>query len=301
MSEIWPNFFIVGAHKCGTTSLHEYLKVIPGIFMSTRKEPHFFSQKTIPVNKFSKPIRNKKEYLNLFQKTKDEKIIGESSTSYLYDPDAPQLIHQIAPNAKILISLRDPVTQLHSWYLHIQSLGTEKTNFADFKPTFHEQLLKELRGDVDYQKPHLRLYAIFYSEYVSRYFEIFGRNQVKTIIFEELIKNPKRIVKEILNFLGLSKSDFNFKNEAYNVYTNLIISRGKFSSSLLNNESVSKIAQKILSKNKRKFIIEKILTEKKPKSEMEKIDIDVLAELYSDDVKKLKKLLGCQLPWPNFQ
>ena len=87
--DIWPNFFIVGAQKAGSTSLYEYLKNMPEIYMSPIKEPSFFSVKIIPENHPQEAIRDKKEYLKLFEKVKDEKIIGEASPTYLADPEAP--------------------------------------------------------------------------------------------------------------------------------------------------------------------------------------------------------------------
>jgi len=86
--KIWPNLFIVGAQKAGTTSLYEYLKEIPGVFMSPIKEPHFFSHASIK-NPWQTPINNEKDYLNLFKNVKDEKIIGEASPTYLSDPNTP--------------------------------------------------------------------------------------------------------------------------------------------------------------------------------------------------------------------
>jgi len=73
--EKWPNLFIVGAPKAGSTTLYEYLKNIPGIYMSPRKEPDYFSRSTVPNNSSMKPIQNKKQYLSLFEDVKDEKII----------------------------------------------------------------------------------------------------------------------------------------------------------------------------------------------------------------------------------
>ena len=66
----WPNFFIVGALKAGTTSLYFYLKRVPGIYMSPVKEPHFFAVETWPVNSRPKPIRDEKKYLRLDQSAK---------------------------------------------------------------------------------------------------------------------------------------------------------------------------------------------------------------------------------------
>ena len=116
--EKWPNFFIVGAPKAGTTSLYEYLKNIPGIYMPPIKETHYFSRIIVPdtISHFH-PIRDKNEYLSLFENVTDEKIIVDDSPSYLADPEAPKLIHEIVPHARILMSLRDPVERAFSGYL----------------------------------------------------------------------------------------------------------------------------------------------------------------------------------------
>ena len=79
-----PNFFIVGAPKSGTTSLHEYLKEVPEIYMSPLKEPNFFSITNIKADDdIINPIRDKKQYLDLFTGVKNETIIGESTAHYL--------------------------------------------------------------------------------------------------------------------------------------------------------------------------------------------------------------------------
>jgi len=116
--ERWPNFFIVGTAKAGTTSLYEYFKDIPGIYMSPVKEPSYFSHALIPPGAPKrKRIQNKNEYLKLFEDVKNEKVIGEASPGYLVYPEVAKWIHEIAPTAKILISLRDPVERLFSSYL----------------------------------------------------------------------------------------------------------------------------------------------------------------------------------------
>ena len=72
--EIWPNFFIVGAEKAGTSSLYEYFKKIPEIYMSPFKEAGYFSHHDPFDNSNQESIQDKKKYLNLFVPDKDEKI-----------------------------------------------------------------------------------------------------------------------------------------------------------------------------------------------------------------------------------
>jgi len=226
----WPNFFIVGAAKAGTTSLYYYLKEIPGIYMSPVKEPYYFSQGIIPMNSHLRPIRDKEVYLNLFEKAKDEKIVGEASAVNLADSQAPKLIHQVSPQARILISLRDPVERIFSHYLmHAQQ--------GNFKQSFHERLQMELEHPVNKNKSNLRFEFGMYSESVKRYLDVFGSQHVKIIIFEEWINNTKDTVEEILRFLGLNNSVTNFKNTSQNQYIGLPgpVARRIISSSLIAN------------------------------------------------------------------
>jgi len=139
---IWPNFFIVGAPKAGTTSLYEYLKDIPGIYMSPVKEPNFFRTEFTSTNRHIGHVINKEEYLSLFKNVKGKKIIGEASPSYLEDPKSPFLIHEKIPNAFILISLRDPVERLFSAHLMLVRLGLRNLSF-------HKEILNAINHNKD--------------------------------------------------------------------------------------------------------------------------------------------------------
>ena len=205
-----PNFFIVGAPRCGTTLIYRNLKTIPGIFMSFPKEPNFFSAKTVPEtmsnhNKIIKIFRNKDEYLHLFEKGKLSKIVGEGTTHYLADPEAPRLIHQMTPNAKILISLRDPVEREFSDYVFLIAIKILNSSFGDI---LEKSFQNNIRED-----PGIKVEVGLYSENVKRYLDIFGDKQVKILIFEDLIKNPKDQFKEILKFLEIEYDveNLNFK------------------------------------------------------------------------------------------
>ena len=97
----WPNLFIVGAPKAGTHSLYELLKQHPSVYMSPRKEPYFFCRDIIADDdEFCNPIRDEKEYLKLFEDSKDEEILGEATVSYLADPNAAKRIKEIMSSAE---------------------------------------------------------------------------------------------------------------------------------------------------------------------------------------------------------
>jgi len=190
--EKWPNFFIVGTGKGGTTSLWEYLSTIPGIFMSNVKEPKYFSPSSTQSGSFQ--IQDKKEYLALFENSEDSIAIGEASPNYLKDPESAMLIHKQIPHAKIIISLRDPVERIHSNYFMY------KRN-KYFHGTFHEytHLLKKSNQKIDNFNRALR--SGMYTENVKRYLDVFGQNRVKILIFEEWTKNVKKTIQDLINFL----------------------------------------------------------------------------------------------------
>ncbi len=289
--EKWPNFFIVGVPKAGTTSLYEYLKKIPEIFMSPEKEPYYFTTKTFSEEHPMIPIDNKKKYLNLFKNVKDEKIIGEATPNYLADPDAPKLIHQVSPDAKILISLRNPVERLFSHFLMFKGVGRIKISFSEY-------IEKEFKQEYDYGKSRLSLKSSFYSDNVKRYIDIFGKDQVKIIFFEELIEDTNSVLKDILKFLNVSNSLDNFEAEAHNPYSE---ARGEISKKVYTNMRVRKFVKSgIMPISLRRFLRHNVFMKKQPKQKIDETDRSTLEKFYHDDVKKLKTLLDCELPWQGF-
>jgi len=288
--EKWPNFFIVGADKAGTSSLYSYLYQIPEVFMSRIKEPNYFSINTIADNHPLKPIRDKKNYLNLFKNVKDEKIIGEASPSYLSDPDAPKLIYQVSPDAKILISLRDPVERVYSHYLMLKRIGSKIS-------TFHNQIEISLNEKKNKKEDKILLENGLYFQHVKRYLSIFRKEQVKIIIFEDFVKDTKSTLKEILNFLNLKNELHDFKPEVYNKYGEV---RGPLSQKILQNMTLRRISEMFISPSKRRILKEKFILKEKIKPELEENDRMLLVNYYNEDVKKIKNLLQRELPWKNF-
>jgi len=287
---MWPNFFIVGAPKAGTTTLHHYLEQIPGIYMSKIKEPNYFSIKTIPNKKPFYPIRDTASYLDLFNKGKNEKIVGESSTNYLYDPNAANLILQRVPDAYILMSLRDPVERAWSHYLMLKSAGKNPYPFS-------EQIKKELKQEIDFDKNHIRLDAGMYYNDVKKFLELFGKKQVKIIIFEEWTKNIKNTLNEIIKFLGLNyKLENNIQERISNPYET---PRGSISQGIIKIPQIRKISSRMLSQSAIDSL-KKILLKKGIKPKMSEDARNELIKFYQEDVSKMEKFLGRKLPWTNF-
>lgn len=138
--KIWPNLFIVGAPKAGTTSLHQYLSCFPDVYMSPVKEPNFFSKEIYSDDSDIRPIRNQSRYLSLFRGGGSLRYRGEASPAYLLDRTAPKLIRRVSPEASILITLRDPVELAYSFYFTM--LGRRQTSLS-----FSQAVLRRLSDE----------------------------------------------------------------------------------------------------------------------------------------------------------
>jgi hypothetical protein len=283
--EQWPNFFILGAPK------HEYLKGIPGIYMSPVKEPRFFNRINLPDNHPKTKIRDKLKYLELFAGVRDEKIVGEASPGYLADPGAVKLIHDVSPNAKALISLRDPVERAFS--LLLMRVRDGKLEESD--------LTRELEYAVETRNERLRANSWLrngkYSEGVRRSIEVLGNQNVKVVIFEEWIGNPKETIQEILRFLDIDHEMTTFDAKPLNPYG---VSRGPVARYFLKNGKVLSLARSVLSPSARRNLKEQFLLKKQPKPELQEDHRRFLVDFYRKDVNELETLLGRKLPWKNF-
>ena len=280
--QVWPNFFIVGAPRAGTTSLHEYLKNCQGVFMSPIKETYFFSPNVNMELILSKPVKNQKDYLKLFHGVKNEQAIGESTPSYLWDPYSATLIHDKIPDARIIIILRNPIDRAFSHYLWLVSLGKENLSFSD-------AIKKSLSAKPDFSGRIIE--AGMYSNQIKKYLDIFDKEQIKILIFEEFSNDPKKTVEDILNFLNVN-SDPPDEFKAFNTY---VEPRGKFAKGVLQNKFLQKIGTNLPRTLASQAT--KILDKDATKPKIRDSDLHLLKEIYSDDVQNLEKILNRKLPW----
>jgi len=197
-----PDFFIVGAPKCGTTAMYEYLRKHPEIFMPEKKEPHFFGS---DLN-FGFPRITKERYLSLFVKALAEKMVGEASAWYLYSNRASLEIKAFCPSARIIIMLRNPVDMLYSLHSHQLYHGTE--DIEDFEAALDAESDRTngLRIPTKCPAPSQLFYCdvVKYTEQVERYLNVFGKDKVYIIIFDDFKNDTLGIYRKTLRFLEVN-------------------------------------------------------------------------------------------------
>lgn len=214
---IKPNFFIVGAPKCGTTALAAYLGDHPQVFMSTPKEPHYFAD-DFPGYRFATDFDG---YLSLFSGVSpDTRVVGEASVYYLYSKSAIANIKAFNPDARLVVMLRNPVDMVHS--LHTQLLFTLNENESDFMTAWG---LQSERLEGKYIPKYCKDSAMLqyqtvanYTGQLKRLYKYFTREQVKIILFDDFKDNVRHAYEDVLDFLNLDndgRTNFDVVNASH--------------------------------------------------------------------------------------
>jgi hypothetical protein len=202
------NLFVVGEPRCGTTALHYFLDQHPDIFMSRVKEPMFFAKDCLEErSKYTRPTKygTFDGYSSLFQDVKIEKIIGESSTRYLYSRVAARRIFNYNPSAKIIALFREPADFLISY--HAQQLYLLNEDQADLMKAISLEKNRKNGNNLPrtVKSPSSLYYTerVRFSQHLRRFLKYFPKKQIHVIIFENFKNNNKATYQKIIEFLSL--------------------------------------------------------------------------------------------------
>ncbi|MBN1271990.1 MAG: sulfotransferase [Candidatus Aminicenantes bacterium] len=203
-----PNFLIVGAAKCGTSSIAQYIEQHPQAFIPKVKEPMFFSSSFYQRKVSGDPlyteaqkkllVRTWEEYRSLFRDVKKEKAVGEASTPYLYlyQETIPK-IKEYLKDPKIIIMLRNPADRAFSAYSHI-------LRDTGWNMSFDRCIrLEKERIEAGWDTIHHILRAGFYYRQVKAYLEAFSH--VRIFLFDDLYRDAAGLMKEVYRFLGIDE------------------------------------------------------------------------------------------------
>lgn len=176
-----PDFVIIGAMKCGTSTLHEQLSRRPGLCMSRPKEPNFFSDDA----EWSKGLD---AYRALFAQAKPEQRCGESSTHYTKLPTYPNCVarmHDHVPDVKLIYLMRDPMARIASQYLH-------------------EWSMREVRGSFGSAVKNHERFAAYscYARQLEPYVKRWGRDRILLLATERMRAHPDEVLAEVCAFIG---------------------------------------------------------------------------------------------------
>ncbi len=199
-----PNFIIAGAPRCGTTALYTYLGEHPNIFLPKIKELHYFALDFPDVQKII--FKSVEEYLTVFADAGDRHLaVGEVSPLYYYSKVALKNIREFDPAIKIILILRNPVDFVQS--VHQLNLGLLREDEPDLAKAWE---LQETRKQGKMIPKICREQALIqygemglFGKYVEKVFEVFPKEQVLVVLFDDFAANPKAVYETILSFLNV--------------------------------------------------------------------------------------------------
>jgi hypothetical protein len=281
-----PNFLLIGAQKAGTTSVYQYLRQHPDVFMSPMKEPMYFMvqgmEKTYPNT-----VADRDEYEALFDGATNEAARGEASTNYLSCPWAPRLIREQLPGVRLVAILRHPVDRAFSHYLMHVRKGAKMFS-SDLSSALNETHIYERKGAV-WEFSYLT--QGLYHAHLSRYYDAFDVRRIKVFLYSDLVADAGAVMKAMFVFLGVDDAIVPDTTQRHNVAG---VARVKVVDDLLHKPSRLKAAL-------RPFVPRRVrnaLKRKGDRMNRPKLSSRMRRELtafYREDILKLQDLIDRDL------
>ena len=279
MIEPRPDFIIIGAMKCGTSTLHEQIALQPGTCMSEPKEPNFFSDD-------SEYQRGWEWYQRLFSAASEGDLRGESSTHYTKLPTFPLTIERINkhldPAPKFIYVMRHPIDRLVSHYVH----------------DWTEQKVTAPIDDAIHNHPDLINYSR-YAMQLKPFIEEFGADSILPVFFERMVSNKQQELERVCSFLGYPgqptwNDDLGAQNQSAERMQMTLLS-----SFLLHFPGLRTLRQVLVPKSLRNRIKSRWQMKERPK--LSDAAFVELRQLFDEDLSELSKILGTQLNCENFK
>ena len=301
--ELLPDFLIIGAGKSGTTSLDNYLKQHPEIFMSPVKEPNFFAYENIDINQlypearhhYHQSVTDLTSYQELFNKAGEGDLLGETSNTYLVVEGSAENIKRHIPGVKLIAILRQPTDRLYSRYLHLAREGELPSE--NFEDVLDKDSIWWVRND-------LVIEGLYYKN-LSRFFNLFGKEQIKVIIYDDFRKDPGSVLDEIFDFLEVDRInnlDFSISYNKSGFIKNKMYDRILGHNSVLIKTAKKVIPTRLFSKVKKSLHIQKLISNvrdynlSQPKLNPE-LRAEITDKIYKEDIIQLGKLLNRDLSY----
>ena len=285
-----PNFFLIGAPKCGTTSMAAWLSHHSQVFISQIKEPHFFS-----FDYGDRRVASLRSYEKLFRAASSSHIaVGEASTGYLYSRTAVPAICAYAVDPRIIVMIRDPIEMVCS--LHQQRLFEGQEQEREFDVAWRLQGTRIFGGNLPKRctDPQYLFYGSIcrVGEQLRRVCNLVGQNRVLVIRLDQIQRDPGQECKRVLEFLGLD-------GEKMPVFPILNRSPGRTHSALWSTLSAAdQLLRDIKIKTPRLGIMEHFHNRFSQMVVRQQISAAMRAELveyFSEDIQLIENLTGFEL------
>lgn len=273
-----PDFVIIGAMKCATSTLHDQLKGQSGFFMSDPKEPNFFSDD----DQFARGLDS---YSDLFRDAPENAICGESSTHYTKLPTHPDTIERLGqaiPNARFIYLMRHPIDRLVSHYIHDWTEGTVSTSI--------DEAIQSHTTLVDYGR-----YAMQLRPWIER----FGSDRVLPVFLERLKRDPQAVLEHVCRFLShRNEPRWNDEQQQSNV-SEARLRKSPFRDLIVNAPGLRQLRQALVPQSLRDKIKSRWQMRNRPV--LSEASRDRLSSIFDRDLAELGRWLGTELSCATFE
>jgi len=272
-----PDFIIIGAMKSATSTLHEQLAMQAGIYMSTPKEPNYFSDD-------GQYALGEDWYNDLFKDAKPLDICGESSTHYTKLPDYPCTVERMSKalsKPKLVYVMRHPIERLVSHYIHQWTQNIIKSDINKAIDEFDEL--------IDYS---------LYTNQLAPYFQQYGHGMVLPVFAEALRIGPQFELSRISQFIGYKGAvvwhddllEQNTSGQRFRTF------KGRF---IIDSKLVTFLRRKLVPKSIRDRVKQKLRLSERPK--INATQTEKLTVIFDDDLALLGEMLGVELNCANYK
>jgi len=276
---------IIGVEKAGTTSLLRYLGEHPSVATHEAMEFPYFVRNDLYAKGYEAL------YAEYFTKNSNEYLLLAKNVGCIYWPSGPERLKLHNPDMKLIVVLRHPVDRAYSAYWYAVQKGRE--DLETFKEAIDLEPARLSSGDDYHIRYHAYLQRGLYAKQLGALLEIFPKEQVQVVILEEFKKNPKVVLNDIFNFMGLSSAIVNTgqrHNETSgesNKLLSMFMHKNKILRDVVKRILPGSVARKI------KLLLSESRTRKK--SSLPPMSIctrERLQEYYDSDVNQLETILG---------
>lgn len=296
-----PNFLVFGVQKAGTTSIYNYLSEHPQVYMSPRKETEFMGAEPLSEEAYEalsetekktrggrKKILRLQDYRALFDGATDEIAIGEVSPNYLFlHKRAVPRIQQYVPDAKLIAVLRNPAERAYSDYLmHIREMVGNQKPLAEQIRTNAQSSYTLLKG--------------CYSEGIKHFLDVFGLEQVRIFLYDDLKRDSDRFMRELYSFIGVD-SDFSAntqkKQQTAQIPKNQTVNRLLRTKNPLRS-AVGTVMRTVMTEERRQKLRSHLIAANSQSKEalpLSKEDRALLEAYYREDILRLQDLIDKDL------
>jgi len=265
-----PDFIIIGAMKSATSTLHSQLALQEGIFMTTPKEPNYFSDD-------DQYAKGETWYKSLFSEAKNSDLCGESSTHYTKLPHHPLAVKRMAKNLtspKLIYVMRHPIDRLVSHYIHQWS---QHVMTCDINKAIN-------------QYDELIAYGC-YAQQLQPYIDQYGRENILCIFMESIKHNPQGQLEKVVSFVGYKgQARWQFELKRQNISKDKIRAFPGYKL-LIDSVLMAWLRRKLVPQSIRNKIKKRFTMQNRP--EINSVNMAKLTKVFDQDLQRLSAILGC--------